>query len=426
MPTSACLFLTFFHGNPENTTLVGSAKQDWSSWAKQPGVFHNNGTATENETIAPTLSPGSNSPFQTWTPLDSAGIGRSTYQYGAKSSPFTGATTPTRASWDAAKGFQIGVKRSTYSIGAEVWCSFDWKFESLPNSSLAGFEPSSNYKSVFRWGDVEVRCKSTTWGGSSHTVVFGIRNNGSEVTTLSVSGVTNSTKQFMRIHVKLDASTGLIECECNGTTQAASYTNQNTVATTALASATFVYVGPPVFDDGSTAYVGGMAHAYFSTSAWSSGRPIAQFIYPGGGAGYLSDGTMTDWQADGTGATTVSDALLTWTDGKAARGYGAGAEALFALPSLTTGNLSSSLLSVEVHCGKASNRDLVAAKRLSLGTSLSGSSTMGTAASAIALPTDTGASPPATNYRPILSEFFVNPSLSISDWTNLKVRLQVL
>lgn len=427
MAHNACLFLTFGAFNPPNLTLVGAAKQDWSGWSKPPGVYHYAGVATEDATIGPVLTPTNNPIFSTWTPADSSGAARSTFQYGCRNATYGAATTPSYSSWDAAKGFQIGVKRSTYSIGSEVWCSFDWKYECLSNSSISGFEPTANYKSVFRWGDVEIRAKSTTWTGSSHTFVFSIRNNGSEVTTLSVTGVTNSTKQFMRIHVKLDATTGLIECDCNGTAQAASYTGQNTVATTSLASATYVYVGPPILDNNSTGcYAGAIAHVYFSTVGWSSGRPIAQWFAFGNGAGYLADGTMTNWLAQGTGATTVSNALLDYSDAKAARGYGYGAEALFTLPTLTTGNLSSSLLSIEIHGGKACNRDLVSAKRLSFGMSLSGVPTMGTAVAALALPTDTVSTPPATNYTPVVSEFFVNPAYTLSDWTNLRVRMVVL
>ena len=426
MPTSACLFLTFCAAGPPNLVLVGDAKQDFSNWSKPPGVYHNNGVATEDATIAPTLVPTNNSMFSTKSFLDSAGVGRGSWQYGCRNATYGAATTPSYTAWDAAKAFQIGIKRSTYSIGAELWCSFDWLFECLPNSSIAGFEPTAEYKSIFRWGDVEIRLKSTTWSGSSHTVVLSIRNNGSEVTTLTVTGVTNSTRQFMRIHVKLDATTGLIDCDCNGTAQAASYTGQNTVATTSLASATFVYVGPPILDNNSTgAYVGSIMHAYFSTTAWSTGRPFAVWYAPYT-AGFITDGTMTNWLAEGTGATTHSIGLNSYSDAKASRGYGAGAEALFVLPTLTTGNLASSILAIEIHCGKASNRDLVAAKRLSLGMSLSGVSTMGTIASAIALPTDTVSTPPATNYRPILSDFLINPAYTLSDWSNLRVRLAVL
>jgi len=430
MPTSACLFLPFFAQIPANTTLVGSAKQGWSKWAKPEGVFHYTGVATEDQTAACPLIPvNSFGFFRNVGDVDSSGFSRSAHVYGGYTSSYTGATSPTYSTYDSGKAFQLAVKRSTYGIGSEIWCSFDWRFECLPNSSVSGYEPTAEYKSVFRWGDVEIRCKSTTWTGSNHTVVFSIRNNGSEVTTLSVAGVTNSTRQFMRIHVKLDATTGLIDCDCNGTAQAASYTNQNTVTTTSLASAPFIYFGPPIFDNNSnTAYPGSITNAYFSTSAWSSGRPISEY-YPFGdtvGSGVINSGTMTGWLAEGTGAGTVANALGNSGDAKAARGYGAGAEALFPMPAIVTGNLSSSVLAIEIHCLGVSNRDLVAAKRLSLGMSLSGVSTMGTSASAIALPTDVGVSPPATNYRHGLSEFFTNPAYTISDFTDLSVRFSVL
>lgn len=424
MATNANLFISFYPSQSPSLTAVGTAAQEWSRVGWPLDVYHYRGVATLNKALGCTLQPGGGTFVTTYTRTMSGGQSYTGHRYGA-SAKYDGTTTPSYATWTGQNCFQLGIKRATHNISNEVYVTFDWHQASFPNSSITGHEPTAEYKSIFRWGDVEIRFKSTTWTGSSHTVVLAIRNNGSEIATITVPGVTNSTEQFTRIHVKLDATGGLIDCECAGNGQSVSYTGQNTVNTISLSSAAFIYVGPPIADNNATqAYPCSITNVYMSSTGYSAGRPMAAVI------GITSDNTLSGWLPEGTAVSTLTNALSLATDAKAARGYGTGAYALLNLSTRSylgdLVGLQPDILSIELHAGKVSNRDLVIAKRLSLGISLNGVATMGSYARTVYLSTDSSGTPPAGAYVNVLSEFILNPPCTTADWANIKARLETV
>ncbi len=257
----------------------------------------------------------------------------------------------------------------------------------MPNSTLStAYTPANAWAALFKWGDVEVYFKQTTYA-ATHTLVFSIRNNGSEVATHTTTSYTG-TYLFVKLRVKLDATTGAIEMVVNGVGQSVAYTGQNTVATTSLASATAIYFGPPVADNGTTAYVGFIDNVYLDDAAWPAGRPsVLTFAL-------LADDSLTSFSAVGTGATTVVNALSDQTDAKAARAStSSGVAILTQTPPTMTGYLTD-VLGIELGAKRVTTRDPLAARRLEMGYSLSGTQTMGTKSKATPLPTGVAATPP--------------------------------
>ncbi len=371
-----------------NSISVG-APSVWANNLMLPrGVYHNKGAATQDITITPTNNPN--------TATGGAGggctdLGRpAAGAYGCNtSSPFTGVSSTTRATWATAQGYQLGVNRSVTGLGAEFWLTFDMKFTGIPSSTLnSTYLPSADWGKVVKFGDVELACKQTTWNGSSHTVVYSLRNNGSEVATVTVPGIINTYWLFCRIHIKLDAATGLIECDIGGISQSVAYTGQNTVQTTSLASATSVFVGPPIFDNGVTAYAGSIDNIYFDDAAFPLGRlEVAAFTL-------LADDTLSGMAAYGTSPTTVVNALSDMTDAKAMKAVTAGAYAILTQTPPTTTSYMTDVVGVEMGMKRATNRSASLDRRLEVGYQLSGVQTMGTKSKGHTLPFSNSITPP--------------------------------
>jgi hypothetical protein len=181
---------------------------------------------------------------------------------------------------------QLALKRSVYSITDEVFYTADFQF--FADRNLGGFATGASFNSsyessddslqMFRWGDVAIRVKSTTYDANSDssTVVYSVRNAGTEVATISTAGVKSLAWNFIRVHAKLDATTGSIAVSINGVDMGITYTNQNTVSSISLATATFIYFSPPAIDNGTTLHCSGtLDNVTFSTGSFPVGRPIA-------------------------------------------------------------------------------------------------------------------------------------------------------
>lgn len=404
-----------FVGFEGNAAAIGNPTT-WADWRKPVGVTHNKGAATQDTTIAPPNSASwGTSIFGTGRPVTGASgkcMGGGTV--------FSGASSPTYSAYHTAQGYQVSVSRASWSIGDEVYCSMEIQWYTLPTSSMSGLQPTAGYNAIWRWGDLSLVHKSSTYdsGTGHHAMVYAMMNAGVEVATITVPGTQASTWHHVRIRAKLHATTGLIEASIDGHAQSAAYTNQNTIAVTSLVSAAHIHFGPPVADDNASTCRVGYVDDIWLGDAYPTGRPVGTLVT------LSADGTLSGWAAEGTSATTVVNALSSDSDAKAARGSGVGSSALLTLAALSIPSLTNTIHGFQMFVVKVSNRDLVAAKRLAVGVSLSGVHTMGSLLNATNPPADSVTTPPAVNY--IHGHDYVwNPSMGVSDWTNIRVRLLV-
>lgn len=309
-----------FDCGPQRTDhfIVNSvATQTWkaaSGWQVPPWIFHNRGLATLDATIDPPGPPSTStrslivtitSGFGGWfygpSPLQAYGV----------------ATTTTRATWATAQGHQLAVARSLVPGGLaadEYWFSFSLLMPNFNAANLdTGHEPSADWGAILRWGDVQIRMKSATPNGSLYSVVFAVRNNGSEVATVTVPNLSATTASstnswiWCMVRIKLHATTGAVEFYANGNAMSVAYENQNTVVTTSNASEPGIYFGPSVLDNGTNAYVGFIDHFMIDDARWPDGVTSVAF-WP-----VASDGTLTNAAAVGTSPTTVTNAIATGT-----------------------------------------------------------------------------------------------------------------
>lgn len=379
-------------------------------------LFHNAGVATLNVSTAPTNSPsGALSCFlnRTTDGLSYGAGGGNATAHGA----YTGASTVTRATWATAQGHQLAVVRSRVLPSAlsadEYWFSFDIIFNNLGTSSLGStYLPSASWGAIFKWGDVEVKVKETTYiSGSTHDIVFSVRNNGSEVATVTcpgiVAGSTWSSNSLVPvlIHVKLHATLGEIEVAINGVTQSVAYENQNTVATTLEDDAVYFYFGPPVLDNGTNAYVGQVDNFLIDDAAWPSGRPRVRLLQ------LASDNTLTDAEAAGTSPTTVVAALASGSDATQLRLNSGTAKALLNTTAPSTTGFSSNLIGFYGIAARCANRYPGGTRKLQVGVELSGTESPG--ANYIAqhtLPFSSISPPPETGGKTDYFEVFEKPS----------------
>jgi hypothetical protein len=358
-----------------------SAQSAWDVLNKPAWLFHNKGVATLNQTTAPPNTSASATGglfFNRTTSGYAIGSGG-----GSSVLPvWTAGTTVTRATYATAQGAQFALVRSMLlpnpHTSADIYMTMDILCPSLGVASIASsFTPSASWGAIFKWGDVEIKAKSSTYisgaaGVAIHDLVFSVLNNGAEIATITVpnaqcgSTVSTNTWLFLSVHVKLDGSTGLIDASISGVAQSASYTGQNTVNTIALASATEIYFGPITLDDGTTAYQGFMDHVLFDDSAFPAGRPTVRLITP------LADDSLTDAQAYGVGATTVVNALSTPYDTRQLRFTSAAGRAQVTLTTPATAGFLTDVLGFQIGLEFLANRNPRTARKVAAGVSLAG------------------------------------------------------
>lgn len=375
--------------------------QDWARIQLPAGVYHNKGAATQDLSFGPPANSGGGASTGC---LAASTRGVAGLQYGPRadaavvaSSTYPAAISPpsytTRTQLANNQGFQLAFIRSIVGIGNEFWMTFDFTAATYSAATFPNtWEPATTWGRMFSWGDITITCKETTYAAGSHTAVFSLRNAGTEIATISVPAIpTSETWMFMKLHVKLDGSTGIIEASINGIAQSVPYTGQNTVSVTSLAAATIVYFGGAVWDNGTAAYCGNIDNVYVDDAAYPAGRPeILSFTA-------LADDSLSDFEAFGTGATTVVAALATYNDGIAARSRSsAGVAILTQTPPSTTLQMTD-VLGVELVAKSVTNRSGTdSSRRLEIGYSLSGVQTMGTIARGTPLVYDSNATPPGS------------------------------
>jgi hypothetical protein len=399
---AAILFIDF---DASLSAAQGTGPTTWADVGKPPGVFCVQGVVAQNQNTAPTgyALPAGRTSNSTSFGLSSWVADSTFYNWG---------------------GNQIGVKRSTWGIGSECWLSADI----IPSSIQVPTTANTDYRSaVFRWGDVSIDVKSCTLVVSTYTIVFSVKNNSTEVATITVPNCTTTSWLIMRVHCKLDGSTGLIEASINGVNQSVVYSNQNTVSSIGLSttgsttSADHIYVGPIVMTSGTTCYVGAIDNIYFDDSAVPTHRPRGERIALGTGS------VDVNAAAVGTGASTISDALNNPTDAKAARFTGPSASTILDLASYSTTGLETNLIGFNLYAKRPASRAVNTTRYLSMGLSISGVNTMGTRAAATALAISSVTTPPNTDYNiQGLFEGIYTAGVTTSNLSNVKVRLLTL
>lgn len=402
----------------------GNPSFHWTKMSKQNGLYTTYGFPTLDPGLAGYEIPGANSPFNT-------GVESNTGSYGAPSAyKNTNITSGNRTSVNTQKGYQCTMLRSAFSLGDEFWMSMDICHSLSATSYTSAYSSTADHHQIFKFGDVSVRIKSATWnsGTSLWDIVVSIHNVSTEVATVSYSQ-NSSNWSFFKIHVKLHASTGLIDVTIDGVAQSASYTGQNTVSTTAAASATGVAFGPPAMDNATNLLIGWMDNVYFDDAGFTSGRPTARRLP------LASENSSSGWSAWGTSATTVHDALTsdvagTSPNAKSAKGTGAGAEWVADVTAPTTSDLDNDVIGFQVSVSGLHNRNHADCRRLAVGISLSGTHNMGAITSAINPILLNHTTPPHTSGRiHSMEQIWEKPAAAgpydKTDITNIKVRLLV-
>ncbi len=367
-------------GLSSTANSVASASAWNARWIPPVGVYHNKGVATlDLSQIPPNSSLSSSGSFIDVNGRKAgAAYGNGNGGYNSLTG-YGGATNTSRAVYVTAQGHQLGIVRSMIGhSNSELWLNMDIKFSTMPTSSMSAHTPANSWQRIFKWGDVEVLCKETVYT-STHSVVLSIRNNAVEVSTVTIplvptSAVTSAadaTWYHFALYVKLDATTGAIQLTVNGIAQSPAYTNQNTVQSTALASATIIYIGPPVFDSGTVAYVGLIDHVHLDDAAFTTGRISVEPFTVSTGTADILNTDFVNWTTlsgtPGTG-TLLAGSLASQLDNVAVRGTSNNAK-LYVPKQFTNAltSYSNEVIGVEIAVKRVANRNPVLDRRVQVG-----------------------------------------------------------
>lgn len=416
-------FVGFDHKRTQTAFLDPAGSVTTMGEALLPrGVYHERGLSTLDRTLGPDVKSG------TYAFYGAQRYGSGTMAGGYLTvGNFTAATTPTRATMLANKAYMFALVRSTYSIAEEVYFSMDWLCpDTHPAATgLTGYEPTSDYLCIFRWGDLSVRFKSSTYDSATaqYTQVFSLKNGASEVATITVPGILLATTySHIRVYAKLDGAAGALTVTINGVAQSATYTGQNTVATTSLAAATDIHFGPWAADNGTNAYIGLMDNACFFTGAHDTGRPMSFMVgYPG------TDGTatLTNWSYAGGGSAFANTANQS-QDAPSLRASATGATFTIGITSPGTTGFASAIFGFTIGVKRISRRNVVNNCRLTVGMSLAGTPTKDTVIAGLEVPFDTSAyngNGPATSYVYGVTDM-INNGYTTADFATIKLYLE--
>lgn len=426
------LFIGFDINKNSNTLLpfLGTAwfaADYWPNISFPRGVYHNLGIPTQSYAL---YGPNGGGTFQNVTTCYQGGLNGSVGTSCGDSSTIGWITgqTPPRSQFQASQGNQIGIIRSLADLGTtpELFFTFDILVSAFGSTDrTTGWTPTDSWNCIFVWGDVSVRMKGNSGSSSTvGTIILSIRNGAAEVSTLTLASFTRNDHLHCKLRVKLDDTTGAIEMTVQGQTQSTPYTNQNTVATTSLASATVIYIGPPVLDNGSTHIIcGSIDNIYVDDAAFPTGRPVVTSF------ALASDSSTSNMAAFGTGATTVTDALSNPADAKAMRATASGGYAILNQTPPTTTSYLSDVVGIEMCAQGAANRNPSADRRLEMGYELGGIQTMGIKSKNQALIFDSSVAPPTAagqRSNPVeqIFETQANNKMTTTELATMKVVLK--
>lgn len=412
---SVKLFIDF-DVNGGATQGTGPTDNVWLSWAKPFGVYHNSAVVTSNPDLV-SGAPG----YIRFT----AGRTANSSAFGLMGVPGSPLDDPAAVP-SSTSGTTIGVRRSVFGLGAELFFTFDLAYPGILPATYDTPVTSDKYV-CFKWGDVTLRPKSCVdAGGGNSTIVWSLRNDVTEIAMVTTTLIVAASWLYVKLHVKLDATGGLIDCQINGVAQSAVYTTQNTVAVNPIAgvgtteSADHIYFGPPILINAGTGAAGEalIDNILIDNSGWPTGRPAGQRLALG------ASSTNSNWSAVGTAVTTIPDALIDPTDAKAARGVGVGASTILDLAAFSTAGLLPNMIGMNLYAKRAVNRDGHSARSLQLGLSQLGVHTMGPYSAGTVLPVSGVDLPPATDFPNFtLFDGVYNAGLTTSNLVDFKARM---
>lgn len=260
----------------------------------------------------------------------------------------------------------------------ELWFTCDIRVAVTYLSDMndpANLARSENRCQIFRWGDLSLRLyaiQNPLPSPNRGDVIFGLYNGTTLLGTVTVPNV-NSTDPlvavsgpwiYVKVHAKLDSTTGAFEVTCDGHT--ASYTNINSVATTPASNATYIYfsggaLGSLTSTSGPINF-GGIDNVYIDDSGFPPNRPCAIVLQLG------TASTDNQWTAAGPSATTLADALAAF-DSRVARGVGVGSRMFVNLSAVnrSTSGIVDDVLGVQYIASGISNINLTDARRVKAG-----------------------------------------------------------
>ena len=323
--------------------------------------------------------------------------------------------------------FGVNISKSVCNIDDEAWISFDLGTGSSLSGSgsytMSNMDNPAAYMrgepefQIVRWGDVTIRLRrifnvtGINPGGTPAPTQtadwqFEVFNGATSIGTVTAPVLINNAAAdhwsrsnwfFFKVRIKLHPTQGRVDLNIDGNTL--SVTGLNTVSTTPLSSATSIFVGRGALgyktnaDGGGPVWLGGqLDNILIDNASFPAGRPTGCRAVIG------TDDSASNWAAVGSGATTLSNAIATYGDGKFARGTGVNATATFNIPDASTwtafrygsgtisiAGLGSNLLGYEIVAAEASNLD--GTKRLRMGARLSGQDRFGNLAAQQTLPT---------------------------------------
>ena len=433
--------MTIPSDTPSYLTGALTAAQTWAALVKPSFMYHNKGLGTLDASISHPNSASSsargslasagfggfNTQGMIWGPSSSASAIDAGGEYGAASST-------TRATWAAAQGHQVAFIRANMSpalTANEYWFSFDLYCPNNISTSLdSSYEATTSWKQVFRWGDVSINCKSMLYdaGTARHTMLFSIRNAGVEVATLSVpeldcdvatNTVSPTSLIYCRLRVKLDSTTGMIEFKANGVSQSVAYTNQNTVSVLSNAAATEFYFGPPVLDNGTNAWVGGIDNILIDDAEFPLGRPVIRYF-----TAYTN--TASSDAIANTG--TIQNALSSFSDNAHVRFLSPTGFVTIGKAALTPLNYTTPLLGITGALIRCSNRHPQTGKHINVRLELSSvESANAYLYRSTIFPYSTIATPPETNGVDQLFCVFTkadNTKYALNDYNSILIKLR--
>lgn len=361
-------------GNTALASTSVAASTAWGLLVKPRWLYHNKGIATLDHSISPPSSANSAS-TSCFGQVGSSSVGGTAYGVisgsggiNTPSGAYTGATTITRTGWAGAQGHQVGIVRSLVepALSAnEYWFTFDLYSPYFITATVTtAYMPTTSWMQIFKWGDVTMRCKSSSYAAPNHTWVIALYNGATEVATVTVGGldldqaIGDTNRLFVQLHVKLHATTGLIDCTINGVAQDVAYTDQNTVATTSEAAATEIYFGPMVADNGTNAHVGLIDNILIDTEQFPTGRPVVRL------ATLSADNDIYNAEAAGTSPTTVVNALSSGADAKQLRFTASDGYADLEVTWPSSSGFDSGVLGVVGYFNQAANRHPTSARSI--------------------------------------------------------------
>lgn len=262
----------------------------------------------------------------------------------------------------------FAIPRSIINNPNEVWVTCDWSPLNTFATQTRNTSVSSLNKEhwLFGWGDIGVRLYSTTPNPSKTDIIWQITNTGEQISSISNLQVNPNDWFYAKMHVRLDAISGLVDISIGGISQTGSpYTGQNTVKLTSLQQASHVFVGPVLSNyNYPTHYIscGAVDNIYFDNVGFPSGRPRGELLNISGLI--ANNGFTAINSANSIASGLISSGLV--------QGGPSDAFVILGLNEYSTEGLLPEMIGYNMYAVSGSNMDQNFAKKLAMGLNYSG------------------------------------------------------